>query len=140
MVSTSGSQLLPQNAVCKLREDLLPLATILTPNVPEALLLLSDAGTTVHDPQDLESLISIAKAVQKLGPRYVLLKGGHVPLRSDGSVAKTEDERQLMVDILYGDGMVMKIETAYLKSRNTHGTGCSLACKCICQSISFSAC
>lgn len=139
MVSTSGSQLLPQNAVRELREDLLPRATILTPNVPEAKLLLFDAGIPASDPQDVEGLIIMAKAVQTLGPRYVLLKGGHLPLKSDGSVAQTEDDRQLMVDILYGDGKVTKIETAYLKSKNTHGTGCSLACKCIVRIIQYSA-
>lgn len=139
MVSTSGSQLLPQNAVRELREDLLPHATILTPNVPEAKLLLFDAGEPVSDPKDVEDLISIAKAVQSLGPRYVLLKGGHLPLKGDGSVAQTEDERQLMVDILYGDGKVTKIETAYVKSKNTHGTGCSLACKCMLRTIQYSA-
>lgn len=131
MVSTSGSQLLPQNAVRELREGLLPHATILTPNVPEAKLLLSDAGIPASDPQDVEGLTSVAKAVQNLGPRYVLLKGGHLPLKSDGTVAQTEDEKQVMIDVLYGDGKVTKIESAYLKSKNTHGTGCSLACKYI---------
>ncbi|KAE8447396.1 hypothetical protein EG329_010810 [Mollisiaceae sp. DMI_Dod_QoI] len=127
MVSTSGSQLLPQNAIRELREDLLPRTTILTPNVPEAKLLLSDAGIAPTDPQDIEDLVKIAKDVQGLGPRYVLLKGGHLPLRKNGSIAKTADERELMVDILYGDEKVTRIETAYLNSKNTHGTGCSLA-------------
>lgn len=127
MVSTSGSVLLPKDAIRELREHLLPQTTILTPNVPEAKLLLSDAGTSTTDLQDVEDLIKIAKTVQSLGPRYVLLKGGHLPLKKDGSVAKTDEERELMIDILYGDEKVTRIETAYLKSKNTHGTGCSLA-------------
>lgn len=129
MVSTSGSQLLPEKAVHELRTHLLPHATILTPNVPEAKLLLSDAGKPADDPKDVNDLIEIAKSVQSLGPNYVLVKGGHLPFRKDGSVAQNEEERELMIDILYGEREVARIETAYQKSENTHGTGCSLACE-----------
>jgi hypothetical protein len=129
MVSTSGSRLLPTEAVRVLREQLLPHTTILTPNVPEALLLLSDAGLPTEGPQNVNDLITIAKAVQSLGPKFVLLKGGHLPLKKGGDVAKTALERALMVDILYGEGVVTKMETAYQNSKNTHGTGCSLACE-----------
>ena len=128
-MSTSGSQLLAEKAVCKLRENLLPQATILTPNVPEAKLLLADAGRPVQDPQSVEDLIEIAKSVQSLGPRHVLVKGGHLPLKKDGTIAKTDEEKEIMVDILYGEGQVTRIETTYQNSKNTHGTGCSLACK-----------
>lgn len=130
MVSTSGSQLLPREAVRELRELLLPHATVLTPNVPEAKLLLSDAGKPVPDPQNVDDLIDLAKAVQALGPKFVLVKGGHLPFKKDGTIASIDAERVLMIDILYGDGQVTKIETKYQKSKNTHGTGCSLACKC----------
>jgi hydroxymethylpyrimidine/phosphomethylpyrimidine kinase len=74
-------------------------------------------------------LISLAKSVQALGPKYVLVKGGHLPFKKDGSVASTEAERELMIDILYGEGQVTRIESKYQKSKNTHGTGCSLACE-----------
>lgn len=130
MVSTSGSQLLHQEAVRELRELLLPHATVLTPNVPEAKLLLSNAGTRFNDPQNVDDLVDLAKAVQSLGPKFVLVKGGHLPFKKDGTIASTDGERELMVDILYGEGQVTKIETKYQKSKNTHGTGCSLACKC----------
>jgi hydroxymethylpyrimidine/phosphomethylpyrimidine kinase len=50
-------------------------------------------------------------------------------LKKGGDVAKTAVERALMVDILYGEGVVTKMETAYQNSKNTHGTGCSLACE-----------
>jgi hydroxymethylpyrimidine kinase/phosphomethylpyrimidine kinase len=129
MVSTSGSRLLPTEAVRDLREDLLPHTTILTPNVPEALLLLSDAGLPAEAPRNVNELIEIAKAVQSLGPKFVLLKGGHLPLKKNGDVARTAAERVLMVDILYGEGIVTRMETAYQNSKNTHGTGCSLACE-----------
>jgi hydroxymethylpyrimidine kinase/phosphomethylpyrimidine kinase len=129
MVSTSGSQLLPAEAVRQLRELLLPLATVLTPNVPEAKLLLSNAGLTVQDPKNVDDLINLAKDLQSLGPKYVLVKGGHLPLRKNGSIASTEAEKEIMIDVLYGEGQATKIETKYQKSKNTHGTGCSLACQ-----------
>jgi hydroxymethylpyrimidine kinase/phosphomethylpyrimidine kinase len=129
MVSTSGSQLLPSKAIRELRELLLPQTTILTPNVPEAKLLLEDAGYPVEDPKTLDGLKNIARKLQSLGPKYVLVKGGHLPFRTDGTVATTEEEKEVMIDILYGDGEITEIETGYQKSKDTHGTGCSLACK-----------
>ena len=108
---------------------LLPTTTVLTPNVPEAKLLLSDAGYKLNDPQCVDDLINMAMAVQSLGPDYVLLKGGHLPLKKDGTVAIGEADRELVVDVLYGNGEVLRIESAYRSSRNTHGTGCSLACR-----------
>lgn len=129
MVSTSGAQLLPQDAVCELRKHLLPIATIVTPNVPEAKLILSDAGKPFIDPKTVDDLISLAKDVQSLGPKYVLVKGGHLPFKKDGTIAMNDDEKEIMIDILYGEDSVTRIETVYQKSKNTHGTGCSLACK-----------
>jgi hydroxymethylpyrimidine kinase/phosphomethylpyrimidine kinase len=132
MVSTSGAQLLPQDAIKDLREQLLPVATVLTPNVPEAMLLLRDAGQDVRDPTCIDDLVLIAKAVQELGPQYVLLKGGHIPLKKDGTLASAETERELIVDLLYGEGEVFRVESTYQQSKNTHGTGCSLACMYLC--------
>ena len=129
MVSTSGSQLLPQEAVRELRELLLPHATVLTPNVPEAKLLLSNAGKPVQNPQNIDDLINLAKSVQSLGPKYVLVKGGHLPFKQDGTIASTDAEKELVIDILFGEGKVARIDSRYQKSKNTHGTGCSLACK-----------
>lgn len=131
MVSTSGAQLLPQEAIRELRKHLLNQTTVLTPNVPEAELLLLEAGILFERPRTIENLIDVAKAVQSLGPKYVLLKGGHLPFKSDGTVATSDEEKELMIDILYGDGEVIRIETKYQRSQNTHGTGCSLACKAI---------
>lgn len=128
MVSTSGSHLLPETAIKDLLALLVPRATLLTPNIPEAKLLLTHAGISTKEPENVEDLIEMARQVQALGPKCVLLKGGHLPLRKDGSVAKSEEEKEKMVDILYGGETVVRIESAYLRSRNTHGTGCSLAC------------
>jgi hydroxymethylpyrimidine/phosphomethylpyrimidine kinase len=129
MLSTTGAQLLPQNAVSELRERLLPLTTVLTPNVPEAKLLLFDAGHEAKNPTCIADLVGIANAIRALGPQYVLVKGGHLPFKKDGTVALDEEEKELMVDVLCGNDEVIRIESVYRKSKNTHGTGCSLACK-----------
>lgn len=131
MVSTSGTQLLPHNAVTELREHLLPLATILTPNIPEARLLLENStGTTCPEPQSLDDVIDLAKKVQALGVKWVLLKGGHFPMTKDYHAAvKGSSDSLLVVDVLYGGSGPKLIETAYIQTTSTHGTGCSLACK-----------
>ncbi|MCJ1281410.1 hypothetical protein MMC26_000729 [Xylographa opegraphella] len=131
MVSTSGTQLLPQAAVTELREQLLPLATILTPNVPEAKILVENAtGTFRSDPKSLGDLVELAKEVQKLGAQWVLLKGGHLPLAKDHTASPRDTvDPATVIDILYDGTEVTLIETEYLRSKSTHGTGCSLACK-----------
>ena len=130
-MSTSGTQLLPESAVRGLREHLLPLATVLTPNIPEAKILVENAtGTCQSEPQSLDDLIVLAKEVQKLGAQWILLKGGHLPLAGDHNVSpKPIADPATVIDILYDGTKVILIETEYLKSKSTHGTGCSLACK-----------
>lgn len=132
MVATTGAQLLPEKAVEELRTLLLPLAFILTPNIPEAKLLLANSGETGEkekDVQRIEDLENLARRIQALGPEWVLVKGGHVPFKKDGTVATEPAQREIIVDVLVGpdDGRVTRIETPYLDSKNTHGTGCSLA-------------
>lgn len=129
MVATSGGQLLPEPAVKDLIEDLIPSTTVLTPNVPEAEILLASAGLPVVDIATIDDLISMAKAVQSLGSKYVLLKGGHVPFTKENVLAKSISESAKMMDVLVGEGQVMTMESLYQASRNTHGTGCSMACK-----------
>lgn len=129
MVSTSGAQLLSEDAVRNLREELLPLATVLTPNVPEAKLLLRNAGHDTSDPQTFDDVIDIAKAVHRLGPKYVLLKGGHLPLTKDRRISSDDADKHTVVDILYDGSTTTLIESDYVDSKNTHGTGCSLACE-----------
>lgn len=127
MVSTSGSQLLPEKAVKELRTKLLPLTTILTPNIPEAQLLLKDAGAEVSEPADLLGMIELAKKICSLGPKAVLLKGGHIPLTKDHKTAQNPQEATTVIDILFDGEKTTLFETDYLISKNTHGTGCSLA-------------
>jgi ATP-dependent RNA helicase DDX5/DBP2 len=129
MVSTSGSQLLPHEAVSTMIRNLFPLTTILTPNVPEAKLILQKANVGFKDPENVDEIIEMAKQIQALGPKYVLLKGGHLPLTKGRLVSKGGDEDEIVLNVLVGEGTVTVMESPYLKSRNTHGTGCSLACK-----------
>lgn len=128
MVATSGAQLLPDEAVHNLRTNLLPLTTILTPNIPEARLLLQNAGIETPDVTSVDDIVDIAWTLQSLGPRYVLVKGGHLPLAKDGHVSKDNADRNTVVDVLYDGHEATVYETAYVPSKNTHGTGCSLAC------------
>ncbi|ETI22771.1 phosphomethylpyrimidine kinase [Cladophialophora carrionii CBS 160.54] len=127
MVSTSGAQLLPGDAVRNLREKLLPISTLLTPNIPEATLLLRDADMQYKSPVNLDDLTILAKMVHQLGPQAVLLKGGHMPLTKSYTKATTDAESALTVDILYDGTTLTTIESPYLTVKNTHGTGCSLA-------------
>ncbi|KAK1148624.1 trifunctional hydroxymethylpyrimidine kinase/phosphomethylpyrimidine kinase/thiaminase [Aspergillus melleus] len=127
MVSTSGSQLLPEAAVKGLRTKLLPLTTILTPNIPEAQLLLKDAGLDVPEPKDITELIDLAKQICTLGPKAVLLKGGHLPLTKTHQTASNPQDATTVIDVLFDGENATLFETDFLVSKNTHGTGCSLA-------------
>ena len=130
MIATTGAELLPPEALRELRARVLPLATVVTPNIPEAMMLLSDAGLgrdgALESVADLEAM---ARSLLSLGSEWVLVKGGHAPLKGDYSIAETDEERQIVVDVLCGKDGIVRIETGYQASRNTHGTGCSLACE-----------
>ncbi|KAL8987561.1 MAG: hypothetical protein Q9177_003237 [Variospora cf. flavescens] len=137
MVATSGAQLLPNSAVTSLREQLLPLTTILTPNIPEAKLLLDNAGVEYPDPtRSIPDLIRVAKSLQCLGPKHVLIKGGHLPVDRDLNVAQLDADKEFVIDVLFSshdrddNDDVVIFRTNFSPSKNTHGTGCSLACKC----------
>lgn len=125
MASTSGSQLLPLDAIQTFRERLLPLTTILTPNIPEASLLAGRPKDSAPTTQD--DMLALAKDLHALGPKYILLKGGHLTEGPGGG------KRRSIVDLLYDGHEVVLIEKPFLKSRNTHGTGCSLASAVACN-------
>ena len=128
-ISTSGSQLLPNEAVQNLLTNLLPLTTILTPNIAEAKLLLQTANLKVPEIQTLDDIIDIARSIQTLGPQYVLVKGGHLPLTKDGRISSKDADHHTVTDVLYDGHQTTLFSTNYQHSKNTHGTGCSLACK-----------
>ncbi|ATY59382.1 thiamin biosynthesis (Thi-4) [Cordyceps militaris] len=132
MVSTSGAQLLPHAAIKQLSARLLRRTTLLTPNIPEARLLLAEHGLesapAVRTVDDLEALAQTIRGA--LGPRWVLVKGGHVPFRAADLTAAEEAEpgARVVVDVLVGpDGAVVRVQSPFQKSTSTHGTGCSLA-------------
>lgn len=132
MVSTSGSELLPTSAVAAFVEHIFPHTYLLTPNIPEAKLLLSTLNITVDAVTSVETVIEIAKALQAHGPKNILLKGGHIPFRKIGTryyVAEKEEEREVVVDILVVEGArqcVLRVHTWIAKTRMEQG--CSLAC------------
>ncbi|UKZ53291.1 hypothetical protein TrVGV298_007083 [Trichoderma virens] len=128
MVSTSGAQLLPHEAIAQLSQHLLPHTTILTPNIPEATLLLTQNGHEVGEIQSVADVEVMGRKIQELGPKWVLVKGGHMPFRRDFTVAKTAEEREIIIDTLIGPGGIpFYVESPYQESTSTHGTGCSLA-------------
>lgn len=133
MVSTSGSELLPEAAVTTLIDNLLPYTTLLTPNLPEAKLLLKSAGVDVPDPQNVDDIVAMARKIRERGPKWVLLKGGHLPLTRGHLVSKEETDREVVLNVLVGESEVALIESEYLQSKNTHGTGCSLASAISCN-------
>ncbi|KAL1607202.1 ATP-dependent RNA helicase dbp2 [Nothophoma quercina] len=133
MVSTSGSHLLPESAISTLIAKLLPLTTILTPNLPEAELLLRIAGVDIKSPENVDDVVKMAKRIQHLGPKYVLLKGGHLPLTKGRLVSKGQEEREIVLNVLVSQDEVTTMESEYLHSKNTHGTGCSLASAIACN-------
>jgi hydroxymethylpyrimidine/phosphomethylpyrimidine kinase len=108
MVATSGAKLLEDDALDALRTRLLPLASIVTPNLPEAELLLGRAIP------DLDAMRAAARGLLALGARSALLKGGHLPGGGD------------IVDLHAGAEGVREIVHPRLQV-NAHGTGCTLA-------------
>ncbi|MGB9752546.1 bifunctional hydroxymethylpyrimidine kinase/phosphomethylpyrimidine kinase [Roseiflexus castenholzii] len=108
MVAKSGARLLEEDAITTLRERLLPLALVITPNLPEASVLLNRQVTDEHDMADA------ARDLHALGPRYVLLKGGH--LAGDN-----------VVDLLYDGERFVELRAQRLETNHTHGTGCTYA-------------
>jgi hydroxymethylpyrimidine/phosphomethylpyrimidine kinase len=109
MVATSGDRLIDEEAVAAVRTDLLPLADLLTPNVPEAAALLGVAPAT-----DTDELAEQALALLALGPGAVLLKGGHL-----GGADS--------IDVLASAEGVRVTRRSRVTTEATHGTGCTLS-------------
>ena len=108
MVATSGDRLVPEDAVAAIRELLLPLATVVTPNVPEAEVL---SGLSIAGEDDLET---VGRALLALGPQHVLVKGGHLPGMQS-------------VDVLVSAGGAQHFAAPRVRTPHTHGTGCTLS-------------
>jgi hydroxymethylpyrimidine/phosphomethylpyrimidine kinase len=113
MVAKSGDPLLERSAIGALREQLLPLATVTTPNLPEAGVLIE-----ARPPDNLKEMYRAAEKLRKLmrtdGSRWVLLKGGHL----------AGDEA---TDLLHDGDSMIELKVIRVETRNTHGTGCTLS-------------
>ncbi len=113
MVAKGGARLLNEDTMEVLARRLLPKARLLTPNVPEAEIL---AGATIRDEADM---VDVGQALRARGPAAVLMKGGHM----------TGD--RLANLLITADG-VTRFESERIETRNTHGTGCTLASAIAC--------
>lgn len=107
MVAKSGDRLLQEDAVQAVVNQLLPLAYVVTPNIPEAEVL---AGVAVHNEHEM---IDAAKRIAERGPRIVIVKGGHL----SGPP----------IDIAFDGSTVSYFETPRVNTTATHGTGCTFS-------------
>ena len=107
MIAKSQARLLDDDAVAAIREQLVPLAALITPNVPEAEAL---AGLRIVSVADLHRA---AERLGELGARAVLAKGGHL----EGPA----------IDVLWANGRSVALRAERIESRHTHGTGCTLS-------------
>lgn len=107
MVAKGGQPLLQETAVAALKQHLLPLALVVTPNIPEAEVL---SGIAIDSPQTARDA---ARAIAALGPRYVVVKGGHL----------TGDA----LDLVYDGDTFTEFNAGRIDTPNTHGTGCSFS-------------
>lgn len=105
--SKRGTALLDENGRKAIVEEIFPVAYVVTPNIPEAELLLGDRIS------DVSGMIRAAKELQKMGPQYVLVTGGHLP--------------EEPVDVLHDGSQHYEFATRRVRTRHSHGTGCTLA-------------
>jgi hydroxymethylpyrimidine/phosphomethylpyrimidine kinase len=108
LAATSGALLMREEAIAVLRERLLPLATIVTPNIPEA------EALTGHPVDSLATMREAARRIHAFGPGSIVVKGGHL---SDGDA----------VDVFFDGENLVELRRPRLDSQHTHGTGCTFA-------------
>ncbi|MBI5047495.1 MAG: bifunctional hydroxymethylpyrimidine kinase/phosphomethylpyrimidine kinase [Deltaproteobacteria bacterium] len=118
LMSSSGYPLLDKKGIILLKERLLPFATIVTPNLNEAAIV---AG--MKRISNMEEMKLAAIKIKKLGPMFVLIKGGHLKTVSSKQLAVSSKKA---IDILY-DGRKFKIFEAKMINKDVHGTGCILS-------------
>ena len=108
MVAKGGTRLINNNSIKYLKKLLLPLCTIITPNIPEAEVL------TGYSILNKENMIKAAKKIISMGAKNVLLKGGHL-------------NNKMIFDILVSKKEIKIFPKRKIKTKNTHGTGCTLS-------------
>jgi hydroxymethylpyrimidine/phosphomethylpyrimidine kinase len=109
MIAKGGASLLQQQAIAALKTELLPLAMVLTPNIPEAEVLADLSIKTEADKQEA------AKRLYHLGVKNVLIKGGH------------EEDPHQATDLLYDGNHFASFQSRRVETKNTHGTGCTFS-------------
>ena len=110
MVAASGAHLLQEEAVDAMRDRIVPIATVLTPNIPEAEVLVDQDIATVED------MITAGKSLREMGATAVVVKGGHLNTRDNS-----------LVDVLVDSDGVSEFRSMRVESSNLHGTGCTFA-------------
>lgn len=113
MVATSGSRLMKQDAIELLHRKLIPLATVITPNIPEAEVL---TGLTIETKEEIRKA---AERIAETYSGYILIKGGHLEESSD--------------DLLYRMGELHWFTQSNIDNPNSHGTGCTLSSAIACN-------
>ena len=113
MISKSGFSLLKPESKKTLIKNLLPLADLITPNIPEAEEILKEIGSSIINIKTKEDMCDACKELIKLGCKNVLLKGGHL----DGEA----------IDVLFNGEEFHYFTSERIDTKNTHGTGCTLS-------------
>ena len=108
MVAKGGAKLINNNSITYLKKLLFPLAKLITPNIPEAEVL---SGYSISNKKDM---IQAAKTILNMGPKNVLLKGGHL-------------RNKMIFDILVTKKKITVFPKRKIRTKNTHGTGCTLS-------------
>ncbi len=117
MLSKSGAALLDHGAISALRRRLIPRAQVLTPNLPEAAVLLGvSEATLLSDPSSDRALLAACRRLRDLGAESVVLKGGHI-----------SPERPSSEDLFWDGDTATRLCAPRIPTRNTHGTGCTFA-------------
>jgi hydroxymethylpyrimidine kinase / phosphomethylpyrimidine kinase / thiamine-phosphate diphosphorylase len=107
MVAKGGARLLAPEALESLKRELIPLAEILTPNIPES------EALTGREVKGVKGMAEAARQIHRLGARHVLVKGGHLAGEA--------------VDVFFDGRKIFEFPAARVLTRNTHGTGCTLS-------------
>ncbi|MDT5059964.1 MAG: hydroxymethylpyrimidine/phosphomethylpyrimidine kinase [Acidobacteriota bacterium] len=113
--STSGYDLIDDDALSALVKELMPLARVVTPNIPEAERI---TGLSINNE---EGMRCAARHMREMGARAVLVKGGHLKGIAEGALALSA------TDVLDDEGRVMLFQEEWIETTSTHGTGCALS-------------
>jgi hydroxymethylpyrimidine/phosphomethylpyrimidine kinase len=121
MVATSGTPLLRPDAIALLRSQLLPLAEVITPNLPEAEVL---TGQRI---ERLDDMRTAASALFDIGARHVVVKGGHLGQAQGGQAQGGQAQGAVPTDIYFDGERFVELRAERIQTLHTHGTGCTFS-------------